>query len=64
MNARTCGVGSLKINFAVADIFHAKLGTLEVRKPIPLLCDDDSLAITEKNRPLQGISTIRILPLT
>ena len=47
MNARTDGVGSLKINFAISDVFYAKLGTLEVRKLIPLLCDSDDLAITE-----------------
>jgi hypothetical protein len=45
MNARTSGVESLKINFAIADIFHAKLGKLEVRKPLALLCDGDDLAI-------------------
>jgi hypothetical protein len=45
MNARTCCVRSLEINFAISDIFHTKLGKLEVRKPISLLCDGDDLAI-------------------
>jgi hypothetical protein len=45
MNARTFGVKSLKVNFAISDIFQTKLGKLEVRKPIPLLCDGDDLAI-------------------
>jgi hypothetical protein len=57
MNARTCGVGSLKTNFATCDIFHAKLGTLEVQKPIPLLCDGDDLTIADLGlcqRHIQG----------
>jgi hypothetical protein len=57
MNARTCGVGSLKINFATDDIFHAKLGMLEVQKPISRLCDGDALTITDSRlcqRHIQG----------
>jgi hypothetical protein len=50
MNARTSGVESLKINFAIADIFHAKLGKLEVRKPLALLCDGDDYC----DRHIQG----------
>ncbi len=68
MDARAFRVGSLKINFAIADIFHAKLGKLEVRKPISLLCDGDDLAVRmcdvdrlrhPSYRLLSGISTIR-----